>query len=161
MSGPPLRTDVIDIYLFRRHPDLQFLQLLRREEPLARTWQPVMGHVEAGEATVAAFWRELREETGLEARSGALLNAWALEEVHPFFVARADAIFLSPRFAVEVAADWSPTLNHEHAEHRWVALAEVPAKFMWPGQIGAIEELTRRVLPEASLCEPILRLARP
>jgi len=161
MSGPPLRTDVIDIYLFRRNPDLQFVQLLRREEPLAHTWQPVMGHIEPGETTIAAFWRELREETGLDAQSPLIRGAWALEEVHPFFVARADAIFLSPRFAVEVAPSWSPTLNHEHAEHRWVPLPDVAARFMWPGQLGAIDELTRRVLPEGSLCEPILRLARP
>jgi 8-oxo-dGTP pyrophosphatase MutT (NUDIX family) len=109
---PTLRADLVDAYVFHRAPGLELLQLRRARDPLRATWQPVMGHVEPGETAVACLWRELREETGLSPRDA--LGAWALEQIHPYFVADLDAVVMSPRFAVEVAPGWEPTLNHEH-----------------------------------------------
>lgn len=161
MTGPKVRTDYVDVYVFKRSPGVQFLQLLRASTPLEGTWQPVMGCIEPGETAVQAMWRELREETGLAQGDAACLAAWALEEVHPFYIARTDTIHLSPRFAVEAAPSWSPTLNWEHSDHRWVEGAEVERSFMWPGQCAAIRELVGRVLAPGSLCGPVLRLHGP
>jgi len=76
---------------------------------------------------------------------------WAMEQVHPFFIAELDAIVMSPRFAVEVSGDWSPRLNDEHKAHRWVSAREIESAFMWPGQIAACREIIDRLLPEGSL----------
>ena len=136
-----IRADLVDAYLFRRSDGNQpeLLQLRRTEPPLDGTWQPVMGHIEAGETAAACMRREVAEETGLEI--GDALGAWALEQVHPFFLADRDEIVMSPRFAVEVAPGWTPTLNEEHDAHRWVPINEAGERFLWPGQHAAIAEL--------------------
>ena len=77
-----------------------------------------------------------------------MVRAWALEGVHPYFLASLDAIVLSPRFAVEVSEGWSPRLNGEHDGFRWVNARRAERHFMWPGQIAAVRELV------GSLVEP-------
>ncbi|MBU6413900.1 MAG: NUDIX domain-containing protein [Planctomycetes bacterium] len=155
--GPHLRTDVFDVYIFRvAKSGVEILQLRRAEVPLLQTWQPVMGHVEGSESTPAAMWREVEEEVGL-VRTHAR-GAWALEGVHPFYLASRDAILLSVRFAIEVGAEWVPRLNHEHDAVRWVPLADVRACFMWPGQIAALDELRDCILNPNSLAREHLRL---
>lgn len=159
MSGPALRTDIIDVYVARAAeagpaPD-GLLQLRRTREPAAATWQPVMGHIEPGERAVETLWRELSEEIGLD-RSG-VRRAWSLERVRPFFLAERDEIVLSPRFAVEVPPGWSPKLNTEHDAARWAPLVEAERWFMWPGQREAIAEI-RGLFEPGSLSEPVLRL---
>lgn len=157
--GPRLRADVVDAYIVRRPatapahssaatPALEFLQLHRAKEPLRATWQPVMGHVEPGETAPAAAARELREEVGLDLRPAArhsaapppALGFWALEQVHPFYIAAIDCIVLSPRFLVEVDPAWRPRLNAEHSDHRWVAADR--RWWLWPGQWAAVTEIT-------------------
>jgi dATP pyrophosphohydrolase len=142
-------------------PDIHILQLLRCGPPLADTWHPVMGHIEAGETAAACAWRELNEEVGLTPTDPALRGLWALEQVHPFFIAELDAIILSPRFAAEVAPGWSPTLNAEHFQHRWVAAADIHTMFMWPGQKSACREIAEHLLPEPSLMRDLVRVATP
>lgn len=144
--GPRVRTDVIDVYIYRHagslhEPSIDVLQLLRCREPLKDTWHPVMGHIEHGETAVDAAMRELREEVGLKPGMPALMGMWALEQVHPFYIAAIDCIVLSPRFIVEVDHDWTPTLNGEHAQYRWVPTYQAWRHVMWPGQRAAIAEL--------------------
>lgn len=158
--GPRLRSDVLDVYVFRRiarSEGIELLQLLRAESPMEGTWQPVMGHIEPGEHTVAAALRELNEEIRLLPSSPAFLNLWALEQVWPFYLPSRDAIMLSPRFVVEVAADFEPALNHEHKGFRWVgseasasplsmAAREMGRHFLWPGQRHVIAEIYDAIL---------------
>ena len=140
-----------------------FLQLKRTREPLGGTWHPVMGHAEKGETAVQCAWRELSEEVGLRKGDAALRGVWALEQVHPFFIAELDAIVMSPRFAVEVSPDWTPRLNDEHAGHRWVhsrdaMRASGEGAFMWPGQRAAAREILESLLVEGSVCAERLRV---
>ncbi len=154
--GPLIRTDVFDVYIFRRSP-AAFLQLKRAEEPLLNTWQPIMGHVEPGEPTQVAMWRELEEEVGLTRQSPHFKDAWALEGVYPYYLARKDAIMMSPRFAIEVSDSWEPVLNSENSALRWVGAQDLERHFMWPGQRECIGEIVQDIIP-ASLAEPFLRL---
>lgn len=154
---PIVRTDVLDIYIARRATlGLEFLQFHRAQEPLAHTWQPIMGHVEPGEATVKAMWRELWEEAGLLADDAAIMGAWALEQVHPFYIAKQDCIMMSPRFLIEVASTWKPTLNEEHDQHRWVQESKIDDLFIWPGQKIALREAASVLRGDAT--EPLLRV---
>ena len=169
-SGPRVRADVVDVYVFRRTPGagIEFLQLLRAKDPLGRTWQPIMGHVEPGETAVATALRELREEVGLEPTASVVGGFWALEQVWPFFIAAIDCVVLSPRFAAEVTAGWEPTLNTEHAAHRWVAVSADPdhpddraaleRHFMWSGQRQAILEILREIVRPDSQSRERLRI---
>jgi len=147
MAGPTVRTDIVDCYVFRRVAgaagpgSVELLQLRRTARPLAGTWQPVMGHVEAGESAAQCVRRELEEEVGLVRADGAIRGAWALEQVHPFFLPELDCVVMSPRFAVEVGASWEPRLNEEHGAARWVHSADAGLMFLWPGQRAAIAEL--------------------
>lgn len=170
--GPALRTDIVDVYIFRRPPDrpavVEFLQLLRTGEPLARTWQPVMGHVETGESAVRTALRELREEVGLAHDDPALVGMWALEQVHPYYVAAIEAVVLSPRLCAEVRSTWEPRLNREHSAHRWIAaphstrdaamLRSAAEHFMWPGSKRAVEEVLDEIVREGSLSRVTLRI---
>jgi 8-oxo-dGTP pyrophosphatase MutT (NUDIX family) len=135
---------------------VEFLQVLRAREPLGGTWQPVMGHCEEGETAVACAVREMREELGLEAREA--VGVWALEQTWPFYVAAVDCVMASPRFAVEVAAGWRPRLNDESREFRWVGAGEVGARFAWPGQRMACEEILRELASGAGVSRELLRV---
>lgn len=191
-GGPRLRTDVIDVYIFQRahtppRPvvgasatsgswggiapetgadparEVYFLQLHRARDPLGDTWQPVMGHAETGETAVQCARREVEEEVALKRGDKAIVGMWALEQVHPFFIAELDAIILSPRFAIEVAPGWMPTINGEHTAHRWVHYRDAvrpsgDGAFMWPGQRSAAREIVESLLPEGSVSVERLRV---
>jgi dihydroneopterin triphosphate diphosphatase len=106
-----------------------------------------MGHVREGERAVACAVRELGEEVGLRARDA--IGMWALEQVHPYFVPAWDAVVMSPRFAVEVAPEWTPVLNEEHVQYRWVADRDVDRAFLWPGQRACVGEIVEMLgMPE-------------
>lgn len=157
VGGPRLRSDIVEVYVFRKAgPHVEFLQLHRTTDPLKGTWQPIMGHVEQGETAVRAAVRELAEEVSLWTGDEALVGIWALEQVHPYYVAAVDAIVLGPRFAAEVRPGWEPKLNPEHAAARWVRDASA---FLWPGQRRAAEELLSDIADHASPTRHLLRVS--
>ncbi|MFT5423200.1 MAG: 8-oxo-dGTP pyrophosphatase MutT (NUDIX family) [Phycisphaerales bacterium] len=143
---PIVRTDLIDVYVFRHAAHGTELLQLRRVEAdeghdLHGTWQPVMGHIENHETPAQTAARELEEETGLCADSPDCKRLIALEGIHPYYLPSRNAIMMSPRFACEAALSWEPTLNHEHDAVRWIAVEQADEMFMWPGQRACIAEL--------------------
>lgn len=166
-GGPRVRADVVDLYVFRERAGgagIELLQLLRATPPMDATWQPVMGHVEPGERAWETAVREAHEEIGLDIRSAHCAGFWALEQVYPYYLPALDCIVMSPRFVAQASTDWSPTLNAEHTDHRWIAAPEHagrPAQdhFMWPGQKRAIEELLSEIAPEGAAAREHLRIA--
>jgi 8-oxo-dGTP pyrophosphatase MutT (NUDIX family) len=170
--GPKVRTDVVDVYIFRRIEGYtEFLQMRRVGDPLHGTWQPIMGHIHAGETATDTAIRELAEEAGINIGDAITLQSpkegeidasikglWALEQVHPFYLAKSNEIMMSPRFACEVGPGWSPRLNEEHDAVRWIETGDVPWAFMWPGQMHAIDEILRCIVPEESITREHLRV---
>ena len=157
-SGPRIRTDIVDVYVFRTGDtpdDIDFLQLRRTRPPMRADWHPVMGHTRDGESALDCVLRELREEVGLDARSDAARGLWQLEQVHPFFLAERNEIILSPRFAVRVGASWTPILNDEHDAHRWASLEDLEALFRWPGQRACCREIAEEIVARGAY-EPLL-----
>lgn len=163
MPGPPIRTDIVDVYVFRRPrpdraADAQFLQLHRVPTvALANTWQPVMGHMLEGETAAQTALRELREETAYAPDAG-LVGFWQLERLNSYFLHSHETVIMSPCFAVEVAADRDAVLNAEHDTLRWVRRDHVDRYFLWPGQRQAIDDILRDILEPGSPVEPYLRL---
>lgn len=153
----------MDVYIVRRAEEhLEFLQLRRsprHRETLAGTWQPIMGHVEREESAIDTALRELAEEVGLERGSDDFIAMWALQGVHPYFLASRDAIMLSPRFVVEVSPTWVPKLNDEHDDWRWVCGDDVASSFLWPGQVHACAECNELLATPSHAADSAHRLA--
>jgi len=166
MAGPQVRTDIVDVYVFRRcdrrpgGTQTQFLQMRRRKGLMIGTWQPIMGHVQADETAVEAALREMAEETGFRPnhRNSALLGFWQLETVNTYFLAPDDCVMHSPCFAAEVTDQAEPVLDQAHDAHRWVRVDQVERLFLWPGQRAATERILRDLLPANSLLAPYLRI---
>ncbi|MEO1583285.1 MAG: NUDIX domain-containing protein [Planctomycetota bacterium] len=171
MTGPRVRTDIVDVYLLRpsarshdhnaHHNGDQthdLLLLRRARAPLAGQWHPVMGHVEPGERAMQTALREAGEETGLTPDA---ISAWfQLEQTFPFFLADRDEVHLSPRFAVVTDEGFEPALNNEHDAHRWVPVDDAENSLLWPGQRHAIREIRSCILPGGPTADS-LRLPRP
>jgi 8-oxo-dGTP pyrophosphatase MutT (NUDIX family) len=159
-GGPRTRADVIDVYVVRRDGSdaIQFLQVLRATEPLKGSWHPVMGHIEPGETALDAARRELAEELGLDAAPPDSLGMWALEQVHPFYIAAIDCVVLSPRFVVEVTPEWSPRLNAEAAACRWT---RDDRDFLWPGQRACLRDIRELFAESGAAMREALRVNAP
>lgn len=158
-AGPRVRTDVVEVYVARvagaakrverddgedivLPAEVELLQVRRAKDPLRGSWQPVLGHIEAGESAVEAAQRELMEEVGLDVRGdGRCGGMWALEQVRPYYIAAIECIVLSPRFVVVVDGAWEANLNAEHDAARWVKSHEAAATFTWPGQHESVREV--------------------
>ncbi len=121
-------------------PPVEILQIHRSSKANGHqhSWQTVYGGIEPGETALQAALRELREETGL-----VPVRMFQVEYLETFYFRHSDSLLLMPVFAVEVAADAAPVLNHEHDAYRWVAEGDVKTAFMWRTQRHA-----RRVLLE-------------
>ncbi len=172
-SGPPIRTDAVDVYVFREFgggpstpPNrAEFLQIRRVKEPAPGTWQTVMGGIDEGEKAIDAALRELQEEIG--AGPNDLTGLWFLGQVYPFYQPLWDCIVLMPRFAARVRPDFEPTLNDEHDAHRWNPI-ELPAdrdtldalamKYVWSSQRSCVREVVGDILGRSG-SEPAMRLA--
>lgn len=154
-----IRTDLVHVFVFRRSgAELEFLQLLRSEEPAAGTWQPVMGSIDPGETALEAARREVQEETGLSSDDPALLGMWSLEQALPFFMHASDSIIISPRFALEVSGQWLPVLNHEHNDSRWISARDIEKLFTWPTHVVSCREILDFLVTPGSLSEAHLRV---
>jgi 8-oxo-dGTP pyrophosphatase MutT (NUDIX family) len=153
MAGPPIRSDIVDVYVLRRKPSprarVEFLQMRRAEGAMIGSWHPVMGHSHEGETAVATGLRELAEETSY-ARNHGLIGFWQLELVNTYYLASHETIVMSPGFAAEVDSSIEPTLDSSHDDFRWVPYDLVDRRFLWPGQRAAITHILRDVISSDS-----------
>lgn len=162
--GPPIRTDIVDVYVFRQPPaphtgEIEFLQMHRcLGSTLGGTWQPVIGHMHPGETAAQTALRELAEETGFQ-RGRHLLGFWQLESLNTYFLHSHHCVVMSPCFAAEVPPGVDPVMNAEHDALRWVKRSHTERAFIWPGQRIAIGQIVRDILEPDSPIEPVLRVA--
>jgi dATP pyrophosphohydrolase len=136
-----IRADGIAVYVYRRTPLLEFLQVRRSKiaGEYEGTWQTIYGGIHDGETATQAALRELKEETGL-----VPTEMWQVEYLESFYFRPKDYVVLMPVFAVEVPRDAEVKLNDEHDDFRWVQEAVLDSFFMWRTQREAL-----RILIEA------------
>lgn len=163
----------VDIVLFAFLADeLQLLLVTRAKEPFANHWALPGGYVGIDEPLEVAARRELREETGFEARNLEQLHAFGAPDRDPrgrtisiahLALASADAVAQTPPRAADDAADarwWCadrlPALAFDHAHiitlaRTWLcasldqpetARALLPATFT----LSALQRLHERIL---------------
>jgi dATP pyrophosphohydrolase len=130
-------------------PDRSVLLIERADFP--DHWQSVTGSQEPGESLLATAARELREETGIDARACGTLTDWGMSnvyEIYPKWRHRYPPGITHNTehvFALEVQAPIGVTLNpREHLRSAWLPWREAAAKcFSWSNR-AAIEALEHR-----------------
>jgi 8-oxo-dGTP pyrophosphatase MutT (NUDIX family) len=118
------------------------------------SWETVHGHIEPGETPGQAALREIREETRLEP-----IRLYNVSRVEAFYRHQADAVALIPVFAgvVDGAAPARHSGEHDRAE--WLAPAAAAARFSWPRERRALEDVLSILgSGDAGLLEDVLRV---
>jgi dATP pyrophosphohydrolase len=131
--------------------------LVLRRGPAGRcpgSWETVHGTIETGESPVQASLRELREETGF-----VPARLYNVSRVEAFYQHRSDEIALIPVFAAFVAARETPRLSHEHDQAAWLTPAAAAARFSWPRERRALEDIVALfVKGDGGLLDDVLRV---
>jgi len=128
---------VVEVYVIRHNAgDWRVLALLRSPDASRPgSWELVYGKIDAGERPERAAVRELREETGLEAR--ALYNV----TVNSFYLHTTQTIQMSIVFAAFVAEDSEVALSDEHQRFEWLSVDEACDRFTWPRAARGLREV--------------------
>jgi dihydroneopterin triphosphate diphosphatase len=154
-----IRVAYIDVYVLRpadRGREAWEVLALRRGGAgrSAGSWETVHGSIESGETPTEAALRELREETGLV--PSRLYNASRLES---FYHHRTDEVALIPVFAALVSGDAEVRLSPEHDALVWLAPADAAARFSWPRERRALEDVVLLFRKgDGGLLEDVLRV---
>lgn len=136
----PSRPDLVECWLFRIDAAGRPEILLIRRAPgriFSGIWQCVTGKLEPGERIVAGAFREVVEETGLDA--AALEAVYDTDIINWFHEETSDAIWCEAVFAARVSPAAVPVLSDEHDDLRWVTPDEARGLVVWPAYLRAIE----------------------
>lgn len=147
-----IKVRIVDTYIFiREKSELKFLLLRRSPGKIyADLWQSVTGKIKPGEKAWEASLRELREETGLEAK-----NIFSADHISTFYEAEFDTINMVPVFGIEVE-DQDVVLSDEHSAFTWVNFPEAEKLLSWAGQkkgLKAVAEMASGNDPRINLSE--------
>jgi 8-oxo-dGTP pyrophosphatase MutT (NUDIX family) len=92
-------------------------------------WHQIAGGVESGETFAEAAVRELREETGLDARVDPLDCPFQYDGIRV------------ETFIADAPPDWEPMLDWEHDEYRWLPREEAAELLFWPEPAALLRSL--------------------
>ena len=141
MNGRP---DFVAVYVVRSGESGGNEVLQLRRSPgryLAGYWSFPGGRVEAGETAVAAAFRELHEETGLEPPRMTFVS-----HVEQFYLPADDALRSRVGFCAIIDRDADVQLNEESDAHRWIGRGDFSKLVLWPGERAALAEVWREHL---------------
>ena len=150
------RVSFIDVYVLRKRGEQVEALVLRRGGAgrCPGSWETVHGSIEADEKPVAAALRELMEETGLDP-----VRFYNLSRVETFYRHLVDEVALIPVFVAWVAPEASVRLGSEHDQFEWLNLADARARFAWPRERRALDDIEILVgRGDAGPLEDVLRV---
>jgi type II secretory ATPase GspE/PulE/Tfp pilus assembly ATPase PilB-like protein/8-oxo-dGTP pyrophosphatase MutT (NUDIX family) len=151
-----LRVGTVDVYVIApaaRVDDWRVLVLQRSQGTRCPgSWETVHGHIEPGEEPEDAAVRELREETGLSVER--LYNV----TVQSFYLHKTHQLMLAVVFAAFVQPDAIIT-GPEHQAAEWLRVDEARARFQWPRERMALDEITELLATgNAGAAEDVMRV---
>lgn len=130
----------VEIVLFKRtEAGIRFL-MLKRNPQKGGFWQPITGGVHEGETDTNAAIREVREETGVEAKTPLV------DTGHSFTFEEEPKTYYEHVFGLEIDEQTNVVLSPEHTELAWVSKQEALDSYLkWPGNKQGLEALARIV----------------
>jgi 8-oxo-dGTP diphosphatase len=132
----PLRRKV-QVFLYRKTPAGLQVLLLKRAKSDKGDWHPVTGNVEPHEMILAAAFREVDEETGIEAAIAPLGVTFTYETKQGPRKGR----YHETAYAGRVEPDAKETLSEEHTAAEWLAPDAARERLSWPEQKRALDAL--------------------
>jgi 8-oxo-dGTP pyrophosphatase MutT (NUDIX family) len=138
---PAIVSTIVEVVVFRFRKDRPEYLVLRRsmtDELYPGIWQIVTGTIREAERAVDAALREVMEETGCSPR-----RFWTVPHANVFYDRSADAMHLSPMFAMQLETTAEPRLSDEHSAYEWLSVREAVRRLVWPGQrhgVHTVEE---------------------
>lgn len=117
--------------------DDQVLLVKRAKPPITWEWSIPGGGQELGETTRDAALRELKEETGIDARLIGLIDV--IDTVREDDSGRIQFHYTLVDFAAEWVAG-EPVADDDVSDARWVPLAEIEDQGLWSETVRVIRE---------------------
>ena len=145
----------VDAYVIRPLRDGWRVLALQRagDTRCPGSWETVHGRLELGELPEQGALREVREETGLEAERLNVIT------VQPYYLKATRTVQLAVVFAAFVAEPAAVTLGPEHAAFEWLDLDAARARFAWPRERAALDEIVSLLRAgDAGAVEDVLRV---
>lgn len=120
----------IDSYIYQNTEAGPVYLMLKRSagKHYEHLWQGIAGEIEKGETATQTVIRELKEETGKEAK-----KVFVADHIASFYDARNDRIQMVPIFGIEVDNS-EVQLSEEHSDYKWVSFEEALDLLTWKGQ---------------------------
>lgn len=150
-----INVGTIDVYVIRPQADGWRVLVLQRAQDTRcpGAWEAVHGRLEPGEEPEAGAVRELMEETGLAA------DRLYVVTTQPYFIRAMKSVQLSIGFAAFVAEDAVAVPGPEHQAVEWLTVPEALARFAWPRERQALEEIVALLgTGDAGPVEDVLRI---
>lgn len=154
-----LRTNLFDLWVFRRDPDEPRYLILHTSQEKAdkwfrggRFWQIPGGFFEEDEDVVDALRRVLAQI------AIAPKSLWVIEHTYTYYNRRRQNLEIVPVFAAEVEATNKVPLTWEHSEYRWATAAECADLMEFRGLVEGLD-WTRKYVTEQVNPNPVFRLA--
>lgn len=138
----PIRREVLVFVCRATGPELRVL-LARRCRKLGGYWHTIAGAVDQGETDEQAALRELREETGLDARGRVASQRCTFSYTVAGGALHTAEVTHVSCFRVDAPRSWEPQLDWEHDESRWCDLDEAVRLLHWPLVARALSRLVR------------------
>lgn len=109
-------TQKVQVIIFS--PNESGLRILLFKRAKDSSWQPVTGGVDDGEAIIDAAYREVREESGLDAPLRVISDIRTFSFINPPTHRRAGPV-TEYVYAFEASSDFVPVISSEHTESKW------------------------------------------
>lgn len=144
---------LIDAYIYREgKQEIEFLILQRAKNKIyAGQWRMVGGKVEREEEYAQAALREMYEEVQLTPSF-----FWVVPSVNTFFEAKSNKIHHIPAFAAKASSTFTPALDDEHTQYKWIQISEISTYIFWPEQQRLMNLIANLVQNERIVSEWIV-----
>jgi type II secretory ATPase GspE/PulE/Tfp pilus assembly ATPase PilB-like protein/8-oxo-dGTP pyrophosphatase MutT (NUDIX family) len=150
-----IEVGTVDVFVIRPRADGWRVLALRRTvgTRCPGAWEPVHGHIEAGEEPEDAALREVREETGL-----AVARLYVVR-VQPFYLRKVRRVEMAIVFAAFVDEPAEVTIAGEHDDHAWLTVDEAVARYGFPGERASLREIVELLATgDAGAVDDVMRV---